>query len=122
MLHVTSRHFAVPAGFACAATFPGCFLAAAVLAVAQPPAPVGISAILSVGALTCVDVSRRTAGAIGVMTWAFVTGFVVNDAGVLAVTGPADLWRLTLCLGMPLIVATATSGHRAARCSRSARH
>jgi len=38
--------------------------------------------------------------AVGAIGWLFVTGFVVNDAGVLRLTGVGDLGRLVVLLGV----------------------
>jgi len=61
--------------------------------------------LLSYGVLlvSCVALRPATAAALGVVAWAFLTGFVVHDLGVLTF-GHADLARLLL------LVATALAG------------
>jgi hypothetical protein len=50
-------------------------------------------ATVTVAGLACSGLSLLVTASVGVVAWAMVTGFVVNDYGVLTV-GHGDLFRL----------------------------
>ena len=53
-------------------------------------------------ALICVGARPSVAVGCGLLGWLFVTGFLVNQEGVLHLAGLGDLWRLLLMVAVPL--------------------
>jgi K+-sensing histidine kinase KdpD len=64
-----------------------------------------------VGLVAACSVHQHVAVAIalGLVAWLFVTGFVVNPLGLLAVHGPADAVRLALLTTVAALTAHLTS-------------
>ena len=53
-------------------------------------------------ALICVGARPSVAVGCGLLGWLFVTGFLVNQEGVLHLAGLGDLWRLLVMVAVPL--------------------
>ena len=65
-------------------------------------APDSLRALLVIAVVAGCSLGVRAvpALAVGVIGWLFVTGFVVNDAGALRLSGVGDLGRLVVLLGV----------------------
>ncbi|MCP2335851.1 hypothetical protein [Actinomadura rupiterrae] len=74
----------------------GGVLAAFVLAVVlkSAPWPWGFAAVAAAVGAFAARLPLPAAAGLGVVGWAFVTGFDVRGSGDLGVSGPADAWRL----------------------------
>jgi hypothetical protein len=81
------------------------------------PGPVRLGVVVVVVAACSLHQGAGTAGAIGVVGWLFVDGFVSHALGVLAVDGAADVVPLLLLVAVALVAARAPRRrrHRGAR-------
>ena len=75
------------------------------------PGPLRLGVVVVLVAACSLHQGAGTAGAIGVIGWLFVDGFVSHAHGVLAVDGPADVVRLFLLVAVAVATGRTSRTH-----------
>jgi hypothetical protein len=75
---------------------------------------VGVAALAALAGVCSLHQPRLVAVSVALVSWLFLTGFVVNAYGDLTVRGPADLLRLVLLTAVATLVAVVSASVRRA--------